>query len=103
VTSQPAVAKLGGLPVAVYAVSREGLAVCLHPQTGQVIWQKPLPGFLWDGQETSGVLGGPTIVQELLPQGSRRTIYIGAMTVDPNNPNRRQVAVFRLIDEILDP
>jgi outer membrane protein assembly factor BamB len=103
VTSQPAVAKLGGLPVAVYAVSREGLVVCLHPQSGQVIWQQPLPGFLWDGQETSGVLGGPTILQELLPQGSRRTIYIGAMTVDSNNPNRRQVAVFRLIDEILDP
>lgn len=103
VTSQPAVAKLGGFPVAVYAVSREGLVVCLHPQTGQVIWHQPLPGFLWDGQETSGVLGGPTILQELFPQGSRRTIYIGAATMDPNNPNRRQVAVFRLIDEITEP
>jgi outer membrane protein assembly factor BamB len=103
VTSQPGVAKLGGLPVAIYAVSREGLVVCLHPQTGQVIWQRPLPGFFWDGQETSGVLGGPTILQELLPHGSQRTIYIGAMIVDPNNPNRRQVAVFRLIDEIVEP
>ncbi|MCS7021530.1 MAG: PQQ-like beta-propeller repeat protein [Gemmataceae bacterium] len=102
ITSQPAVATLGGLPVAVYAVSREGLAVCLHPQTGQPIWQHALPGFQWDGQETSGVLGGPTVVQQLLPQGSRRIIYIGAMTVDPNNPNRRTVAVFRFIDELTD-
>jgi len=103
ITSQAGVAKSGGMPVAVYAVSREGLVVCIHPQTGQVIWHQPLPGFFWDGQETSGVLGGPTILQEVLPQASRRTIYIGAMTVDPNNPNRRQVAVFRLMDELTEP
>jgi outer membrane protein assembly factor BamB len=103
ITSQPAVATLAGVPVAVYAVSREGLIVCLHPQTGQLIWNQPLPKYQWDGLETSGVLGGPTLVTELLPNGHRRTIYIGAMTVDPNNLNRRTVAVFRFVDEITEP
>src|SRR5579872_7457146 len=35
ITSAPAVSSTGGVPVAVYAVSREGLAVCLNPHTGK--------------------------------------------------------------------
>lgn len=100
VTSSPAVATAGGMPVAVYAVSREGLAVCINPQTGKVVWDKQLPGFQWDGQEANGVLSGPVVVTTLTPTGSKRAIYIGAMTVDPNNPAKKTGAVFRFEDEI---
>jgi hypothetical protein len=100
VTSAPAVAVGGGLPTAVYAVSREGNAVCLNPHTGGVVWQKQLPGFQWDGQEANGVLSGPAVVTTATPAGSKRTIYIGAMTVDPENPARKTCAVFRFEDEI---
>ncbi len=100
VTSKPAVATAGGMPIAVYAVSREGLAVCLNPQTGMILWQKQLPGFQWDGRETNGVLSGPTVVTTLTPTGSKRAIYIGAMTIDPDNPARKAAAVFRFDDEI---
>lgn len=100
ITSSPAVATSGGLPVAVYAVSREGLAVCINPHTGKIVWDKQLPGFHWDGQEANGVLSGPSVVSTPTPSGSKRTIYIGAMTVDPNNPARKTGAVFRFEDEI---
>jgi outer membrane protein assembly factor BamB len=100
ITSSPAVATSGGMPVAVYAVSREGLAVCLNPHTGRVVWDRQLPGFHWDGQEANGVLSGPSVVTTATPTGSTRTIYIGAMTVDPANPARKTAAVFRLQDEL---
>ncbi len=100
ITSAPAVSTTGGVPVAVYAVSREGLAVCLNPHTGKVVWQKQLPGFKWDGQEANGVLSSPSIVTSTTPTGSKRTIYIGAMTVDPDNSARKTCAVFRFEDEI---
>lgn len=100
ITSAPAVAASGGVPVAVYAVSREGLAVCLNPHTGGVVWQKPLPGFKWDGQEANGVLSGPAVATTYTQTGSRRAIYVGAMTVDPDNPARKTCAVFRFEDEI---
>jgi outer membrane protein assembly factor BamB len=100
VTSAPAVATAGGMPVAVYAVSREGTAVCLNPHTGVVVWQKRLPGFHWDGQEGNGVLSGPAVVTTPTATGSKRTIYIGAMTVDPNNTAKKTAAVFKFEDEI---
>jgi outer membrane protein assembly factor BamB len=102
ITSAPAISATGGIPVAVYAVSREGLAVCLNPHTGKIVWQKQLPGFQWDGQEANGVLSGPSVVTSSTPNGSKRTIYIGAMTVDPNNSARKTCAVFRFDDEILE-
>jgi outer membrane protein assembly factor BamB len=100
ITSAPAVSSTGGIPTAVYAVSREGLAFCLNPHTGKVVWQKQLPGFQWDGQEANGVLSGPSVVTSVTPTGSKRSIYIGAMTVDPNNSARKTCAVFRFDDEI---
>ena len=93
--SCPAVASAGGFPVAVYAVSAVGVAVCLNPQTGVAAWQKPLPGFRWDGKPDGGVMCSPLIVSTPTATGSRRTVYIGAMTVDPQNPVRKTVAVFR--------
>ena len=99
ITSAPAVATSAGLPVAVYAVSREGSAVCLNPHTGKVVWQEQLPGFKWDGQEGNGVLSTPAVVTTASPTGSKRTIYFGAMTVDPNNSARKTCAVFRFDDE----
>jgi outer membrane protein assembly factor BamB len=100
VTSCPAVAASGGHPVAVYAVSAEGLMVCLNPQTGAAIWQKPLPGFRWDGTPAGGVLCSPVVVTTPTATGSARTIYVGAMTTDPQNPVRRTVAVFKFEDVI---
>jgi outer membrane protein assembly factor BamB len=100
ITAPPAVATAGGMPVAVYAVGREGLAVCLNPHTGKPAWQKQLPGFHWDGTDANGVLSGPAVVTTPTPAGSKRTIYIGAMTVDPDNPAKKTAAVFRFEDEI---
>lgn len=100
VLSCPAVAASGGWAVAVYAVSQEGLVVCLHPQTGAAIWQKPLPGFRWDGLPTGGVMCSPVVVATPTATGSTRTVYVGAMTVDPQNPVRKTVAVFKFEDVI---
>jgi outer membrane protein assembly factor BamB len=94
------VATTGAFPVAVYAVSLEGLVVCLNPQTGAQLWQKPLPGFRWDKTPTGGVLCAPLVHTEATPTGSKRTIYVGAMTVDPNNAVKKTVAVFRFEDVI---
>jgi outer membrane protein assembly factor BamB len=100
VLSCPAVASVGGFPVAVYAVSQEGLVVCLNPQTGAVVWQKPLPGFRWDGRPDGGIMCAPVVLTTPTATGSTRTIYIGAMTVDPQNPVRKTVAVFKFEDVI---
>jgi outer membrane protein assembly factor BamB len=100
ITSAPTAASVGVLPVAVYAVSREGTVVCLNPHTGKVVWQKPLPGFKWDGQEANGVLSSPSVITSTTPTGSKQTIYIGAMTVDPDNSARKTCAVFRFDDEL---
>jgi len=96
VLSCPTVATSGGFPVAVYAVSQEGLMVCLNPQTGTVNWQKMLPGFVWDGKPEGGVMCSPVVVTTPTATGSTRTIYVGAMTVTP----RKTVAVFKFEDVI---
>jgi outer membrane protein assembly factor BamB len=100
VLSCPAVAAVGGFPVAVYAVSQEGLMVCLNPQTGVVNWQKPLPGFRWDGKPENGVMCAPVVLTTPTATGSTRTIYVGAMTVDPSNSAKKTVAVFKFEDAI---
>lgn len=100
VMSGPAVASSGGMPVAVYAVSSVGLMVCMNPQTGALVWQKPLPGFRWDGTPTGGVMCSPVVVTTPTPTGSKRTVYVGAMTVDPANPVKKTVAVFKFEDVI---
>ena len=100
ITSTPAVATAGGMPAAVYAVSQEGTMTCLNPHTGKVAWQKPLPGFHWDGRGENGILGGVAVVTTATPTGSKRDIYIGPMTVDPDNPAKKTAAVFRFEDEI---
>ena len=100
VASAPAVASVGGFPIAVYAVSREGRVFCLHPQTGAVLWWRgTLPGFGWRGDDFD-VMCSPLVVTTPTATGSKRTIYIGGMTVDPNNPVRRHVAVFKFEDAI---
>ncbi|MCS6865287.1 MAG: PQQ-binding-like beta-propeller repeat protein [Gemmataceae bacterium] len=100
VLSCPTVAEMGGYPVAVYAVSQEGLVVCLNPHTGAICWQKALPNYRWDGAATGAVTCSPTVVSTLTPTGSRRTIYIGAMTVD--EVNRKRIAIFRFEDALGD-
>ena len=100
VLSCPTVAASGGYPIAVYAVSQKGLVVCLHPQTGAVIWQKPMPGYSWDGTPVGGVMCSPVVTTTPNATGSTRTIYVGAMTVDPQNPIRKTVAVFKFEDVI---
>jgi len=100
ITAAPAVAAAGGMPIAVYAFSQEGSAVCLNPHTGAICWQKPLPGFQWDGKGENGVFGVPAIVSTTTPSGSKRSVYIGGMTVDPFNPAKKTAAIFRFDDEI---
>ncbi|VTU00757.1 PQQ enzyme repeat domain protein OS=Haloferax sp. ATCC BAA-645 GN=C459_15691 PE=4 SV=1: PQQ_2: PQQ_2 [Gemmataceae bacterium] len=100
IMAPPAVAASGGVPVAVYAVGREGLLACLNPHTGKVVWQKQLPGYTWSGKDEDGVLSGPTVVTTPTATGSKRTVYVGGMTVDPNNPAKKTAAVFRFDDEI---
>ena len=107
ITAAPAVATAGGSPVGVYAVSQEGSVVCLNPHTGAVAWQRRLPaptekepGFRWDGRGENGVFGGPVIATTLTDGGSRRAIFIGALTVDPFNPAKKTAAIFRFDDEI---
>ena len=99
VTAGAAVATAGGFPVAVYAVSREGNVVCLNPQTGKVAWQKQLPGFQWRGDEGDSVFATPAVVTTETPTGSKRTIYIGGMTV-AENTLKKTCAVFRFEDEL---
>ncbi|MBN9122749.1 MAG: PQQ-binding-like beta-propeller repeat protein [Planctomycetes bacterium] len=100
VMSSPTVAASGGFPVAVYAVSAVGLVVCLNPQTGAIVWQKPLPSFRWDGTPTGGVMCSPVVATTPAAAGSKRTVYVGAMTVDPANPVNKTVAVFKFEDVI---
>ncbi len=102
VMSAPAVASSGGFPVAVYAVSREGRACCLHPQTGAKLWaweEKPLPGYNWFGQEGNNIMCTPLVVTTPTATGSKRTVYIGGLRTDPN-PNVRHVAVWKFEDVI---
>jgi outer membrane protein assembly factor BamB len=96
----PAIAASGGFPMAVYAVSEEGLMVCLNPQTGMANWQKPLPGFRLPAAPEPGVMCSPVVVSTQTPTGSTRTIYVGAMTIDPKNRVRKTVAVFKFDDAI---
>ncbi len=99
--SAPTVAAVGGFPVAVYAVSREGRVFCFHPQTGAELWWRgTLPSYDWRGDEDNNIMCSPLVVTTPTATGSKRTIYIGAMTVDPNNPKRRHVAVFKFEDVI---
>jgi outer membrane protein assembly factor BamB len=100
VLSCPAVAQSGGQPVAVYAVAAVGLMVCLNPQTGEVVWQKQLPGFRWDGTPNGGAMCAPVVQTALTPTGSKRTIYVGARLTDPANPVKRTVAFFRFEDAL---
>jgi outer membrane protein assembly factor BamB len=100
ITSRPAAAATEGYPVAVYAVSREGNVACLNPHTGKIVWQKPLPGYRWIEKDANLILSGPVVVSTPTPTGSKRMIYIGGMTVDPDNDARKRAAVFRFEDEI---
>ena len=100
ITSGPAVATAGGMPIAVYAVSQDGNVVCLNPHTGAIVWEKRLPGFQWLPFDRNDVLSGPAVVTTATPTGSKRTIYIGAMIVDPNNPAKKTAAVFKFEDEL---
>lgn len=99
-TSGPAVATAAGLPVAVYAVSQDGNVLCLNPQTGAVLWEKRLPDYHWSPLEKNDVLCAPAIITTATPTGSKRAIFIGAMTIDPSNPAKKTAAIFRFEDEI---
>ena len=101
ITAPPAVATSGGLPIAVYAVTQDGNLMCLNPHTGGVVWQKKLPGYTYNPQGQNEVLCGPTVVTTATPAGSTRAIYVGAMTVDPENYAKRTCAVFRF-EDVLD-
>jgi outer membrane protein assembly factor BamB len=100
VLSCPTVVQSGGFPVAVYAVSQEGMVVCLNPQTGAVAWQSQLPGYQYDGRAANAVMCSPLVVTTPTATGSKRTIYIGGMTLDPANENNKRVAVFKFEDVI---
>jgi outer membrane protein assembly factor BamB len=102
VTAAPAVATAGGMPVAVYAVSQEGNVVCLNPHTGAIGWRQSLGGYRWDGRAENGVFGGLVVVNAATPTGSKRIIYLGAMTVDRFNPAKKTAAIYRFDDEIGD-
>jgi len=96
-TSGPAVASVGGMPIAVYAISTDGTMVCLNPQSGKVCWARDLR------EETKKAVKEayttPTVVVELTPTGSRRVIYTGAMLENPNN-GAKTAAVFRFEDSL---
>ena len=61
-------------------------------------WQKQLPGFTWK-DVGDDVFCTPTVVVTETPTGSKRTIYIGGMTV-AENTGKKTCAVFRFEDEI---
>ena len=90
-------ATAGGYPVAVYAVSTEGLMTCLHPQTGKVVWARNLREHT--KRLVEEVYTAPVVVTEPTPTGTRRTIYTGAMVRNPNN-GAKTAAVFRFDDDL---
>ena len=96
-TAGPAVAAPGGFPVAVYAVSADGMVVCLNPQTGKVGWGRNLREHT--GKKVEDVFSTPTVVTTEAPTGSRRVVYIGAQLTNPNN-GAKTAAVFRFEDEL---
>lgn len=96
-TAGPAVATNGGMPVAVYAVSAEGLMTCLNPQSGQVVWARDLREYT--KKLINDVFATPAVVIEQTPTGSRRVVYTGAMTENPNN-GAKTAAIFRFEDEL---
>lgn len=102
VMSCPTVAHSGGFPVAVYAVSGEGTVVCLNPQTGAVAWQAQLPNYQYNGQPANFIMCSPLVVTTPTATGSKRTVYIGGMTLDPANENNKRVAIFKFEDVIGD-
>ena len=59
-----------------------------------------MPGFRWDGNPAGGVMCSPVVVTTPTATGSTRTVYVGGMTTDPQNPVRKTVAVFKFEDVI---
>jgi hypothetical protein len=85
------------MPVAVYAVSTEGMTACLNPHTGRVVWARNLREHT--GREVLDVFSTPAVVTEPTPAGSRRMIYVGAMLRNWNN-GAKAAGVVRFDDEI---
>jgi outer membrane protein assembly factor BamB len=101
ITSGPAVATLGVVPVAVYAVSADGNLVCLNPHTGAIAWQQRLPGYHYFPLERNDVISGPAVVPYgATLTGSKRVIFVGAMVVDRDNYLKKTAAIFRFEDAI---
>lgn len=88
----PAVASYAGgtLTLAVYAVSFEGLLACLSPVDGKVLWTRDLRAQV---EREVQVISTPVLIDE----GSRRTLFFGAMLTTRNN-GAKSAAVFRIED-----
>lgn len=66
-----ALARSGGQTRGVYAVSDEGKIACLHPRTGQELWNHALSGQVH-------VASSPRVIAEIFPEGERHHIFIAA-------------------------
>lgn len=95
-TAGPAAATYAGgaLTLAVYAVSREGLAACLNPADGSVCWTRDLQAQT--GREVQ-VISTPVVLSA--GDGARRELVFGAMLTN-RNTGARSAAVFRVEDVI---
>lgn len=90
----PAVASYAGgaLTLAVYAVSQEGLVACVSPIDGKVLWTRDLRAQV---EREVQVISTPVLIDE----GSRRTLFFGAMLTTRNNGAKTAVA-FRIEDVV---
>ncbi|HVK17764.1 MAG TPA: PQQ-binding-like beta-propeller repeat protein [Fimbriiglobus sp.] len=95
-TAGPAVATYAGgaLTLAVYVVSREGLAACLNPADGGIYWTRDLG--VQTGREVQ-VFSTPVVLS--LGDGARRELLFGAMLTG-RNTGARYAAVFRIEDVV---
>ena len=83
----------GGATLAVYTVTEQGLAVCLDPQTGAVVWTKDLSQLAGGRMR---VLSSPAVIT-IDPLGLRRAVFVGGSVTD-RDTGRAAAVVFRLED-----
>ncbi len=95
-TAGPAVASYAGgaLTLAVYAVSQEGLAACLSPADGAVLWTCDLRART--GRDVQ-VVSTPAVLSA--GDGRRRELLFGAMLTN-RNTGAKSAAVFRVEDVV---
>jgi outer membrane protein assembly factor BamB len=95
-TAGPALATYAGghFTLAVYAVSTEGLAACLSPVDGAVLWTRDLRA---ETNREVQVLSTPVVISD--ESGARRQVYFGAMLGNVNS-GVKSAGLFRIEDTL---